>query len=299
MIAYLYICDSSFLYNGEDTQLEVEKKLLLFKIMIDELRQYKDENILYLQTENFTDTPILPNNITIGALLYNKNLKINRDCTNLFLSLFKLCKKHELNKKDLIENLEFENEDECNGILILNKQDDLPECHQVISTVHGWTTFRRFYLGKYPHNPEYFLSEVSKYYKKLRIHNQNKSKYLKEILSTHSQQIVKYLTALNDNLLNDYKAYKGDFVNFLPKFAGDYKIDAASFQGKKNNIFKCTFSLADKEDLIVYCEPHLKMYYDDLGNKRKIGRIYFNVPQKQDECVYIGFICEHLKINRS
>lgn len=298
MIAYFYICDSSFLYNGKDTQQEVVNKLLLFKIMIEKLSLYKDENVLYLQNENFIDTPILPNNITIGSLL-NTNNNVNsfsRDYSILFLSLFRTCKKYNFSKKELIKNLELENEEKCNGILILNKQDDLPECHQVISTVDGWITFRRHYLGKYPHNPEYFLSEVKKYYKNIQIHNQNKSNYLKEILSTHSKQIIKYLAALNDNLLEDYKKFEGDFIHFLPVFAGNYGIDGASFEGKKNKKFTCSFSSADKDDLIVYCEPHLKMYNDDLGNKRKNGRIYFGPPKdkKKDKCVYIGFICKHL-----
>ena len=35
MIAHLYICDQSFVYNGQDSDCEVERKLLEFKLMVN------------------------------------------------------------------------------------------------------------------------------------------------------------------------------------------------------------------------------------------------------------------------
>ena len=42
MIAHLYICDQSFLYNGHDSVCEVERKLLEFKLMVNRAKQYSD-----------------------------------------------------------------------------------------------------------------------------------------------------------------------------------------------------------------------------------------------------------------
>lgn len=54
------------------------------------------------------------------------------------------------------------------------------------------------------------------------------------------------------------------------------------------------FLLGEGKTIEVYCEPHLKMYTDDVGNKNQHGRIYFNAPQKGDKVLYVGFICRHL-----
>lgn len=295
MTASFYICDCSFLHNGSDTPEEVCHKLLQFKEMIDEARQYTD-NEFYLQSSEFCQTTILSGH-TIAQLLEdasNRKRLINRDCLNLFMGLFKICKKYKLNKKELLQYLELEDENYCNGILVLNPQSDLPDNHQVISTVHGWMQFRRFYLGKYPQSPEYFLMEAQKYYKQLRIHEDNKTKYLKEILQTHSQRIAAYLSVLNDHLLVDYSLFPGDFIQFMPIFSGNYDIDDASFEGTKADKFKCTFLTPEGKEINVYCEPHLKMYKDDSGNRNQHGRIYFQAPQKDDKCIYVGIICKHL-----
>lgn len=295
MIAHFYIFAHSFLYNGIDNNNEIAAKLLKFKRMIDEARQY-DDNKFYIQADNFLETIILPNNITITQLINNipdSNKIIGRDCLNLFMTLFKYSQRYPLSKEELLEYLELEDKNTCHGILVLNLQNDLPNNHQVISTVEGWLRFRRFYLGKYPENPEHFLREANKYYKRLFIHPQNKNKFLREILITHSKQIVEYLSALNDDLIDDYKKFAGDFVQFLPIFAGNHNIDAASFEGSKDPKFKFTFNVKNK-DIEIYCEPHLKMYKDDSGNHNQHGRIYFQVPQEEDSHIYIGAICKHL-----
>lgn len=261
--------------------------------MVNRAKLYRD-NEFYFNNNQFTNTVILSNKVTIADVLNTGERRLGRDSMNLFLSLFKICKKCTLSKNELVEYLELEDETQCNGILVLNEQDDLPKSHQVISTVKGWLTFRRFYLGKYPGNATYFLEESKKYFTELRIHEHNKDKYLKEILLTHSRRIVAYLSALNDNFLLDYTSFIGDLIQFLPAFSAKYGLDDASFEGKKDSKFKCSFLLGEGKTIEVYCEPHLKMYTDDVGNKNQHGRIYFNVPRKGDEILYVGFICRHL-----
>ena len=213
MIAHLYICDQSFVYNGQDSDREVERKLLEFKLMVNKAKEYRD-NEFYLNNNQFTNTVILSNKVTIADVLNTGGRRLGRDSMNLFLSLFKICKKCTLSKNELVEYLELEDETQCNGILVLNTQDDLPKNHQVISTVGGWLQFRRYYLGKYPGDTVYFLEEAKKYFTRLCIHEHNKDKYLKEILSTHSQRIVAYLSVLNDFFISDYKEQY--FGKFLP-----------------------------------------------------------------------------------
>lgn len=293
MKACFYISDRSFCHNGQDNDQIVGTKILAFKEMIDKAKQY-DDNDFFLNKENFINTIILSNNITIEDLLSYKKEQMNRDFMNLFMSLFKICKKCPLSQDELLKYLELEDETICHGILVLNHQNDLPDNHQIISTIEGWLKFRRFYLGKYPQNPIYFILEAKKYFDKLHIHEHNQKKYLKDILYTHSQRIVNYLSALNDCFLDEYKEFQGDLVQFLPIFALNHNIDDASFEGKKCNKFKCTFPLTEKEKFEAYCEPHLKMHTDNCNNKNQPGRIYFHSPKKSDSYIYIGFICRHL-----
>ena len=295
MIASLYISNRSFLYNGKDTTKQVEEKLLKFKQMIDYVNQY-DDNLFFLNPENFLATTLLDKGVTIGDVIKNmKSNLLNRDCLYLFMTLFKKCKKTtEITNQGFLEYLELENKDECNGLLVLNEQVDLPTSIQIISTKEGWLNFRRYYLSKYPINPSYFLAETKKYFDCLRIHSQNANCYLKEILDTHCKRIVAYLSALNDHFIYEYKIFNGDLIHFLPCFATKYGIDDASFEGRKDAKFLCRFKLDDKQVLAVYCEPHLKMFKDDSGNDNQHGRIYFKAPNKEDKIIYIGFICKHL-----
>ena len=53
MKADLYICEDTFVYNGSDSVADVKKKLSDFLIMLDKVRQYKEENFLYLVKDNF------------------------------------------------------------------------------------------------------------------------------------------------------------------------------------------------------------------------------------------------------
>ena len=296
MIASLYISDHSFLYNGSDSNIQVEKKLLNFNRMIDYVKQFDDNHFFY-NANKFLQTVILKDDITIGDILNStrNNQYLHNDCKLLFFKLFKFCKKTTVEKnKDFIEYLKLESDKECNGILVLNKQEDLPCSLQIISTIEGWLDFRRFYLGKYPKDSRYFISESKKYFNHLLIHEQNSQNYLKDILDSHSNRLVHYLSALNDHFLCDFSKFNGDLIQFLPVFSSRYGIDDASFEGTKKDKFKCTFQSEDNGNIEVYCEPHLKMQKDDKGNRKQLARIYFKAPLKSDTFIYIGFICRHL-----
>lgn len=47
MIAHLYICDQSFVYNGQDSDCEVERKLLEFKLMVNRAKLYRDNEFYF------------------------------------------------------------------------------------------------------------------------------------------------------------------------------------------------------------------------------------------------------------
>ena len=104
-------------------------------------------------------------------------------------------------------------------------------------------------------------------------------------------EIVTYLSVLNDFLIMEFKASGGrDFVSFLTKFAGDHQLEGASFEGTKLDKFNFIFP----DGTEAYCEPHLKMFTDDSGNKNQHCRIHFKKPLENESIVYVGCICKHL-----
>ncbi len=292
MIASLYICCKSFLHNGIDSDREVEMKLFTFGDLFDRVSKMSD-NKFHLNNENFLDTVLLSDGTTILDIISNKR-RIQQDCLILFLKAFKNCKKNKLTFSELLEYLELEDCNNCNALIVLNHIDDLPKNRQILSNYTEWVKFRRIYLGKYPKNPEFFLSECRKYYDKLIIHEDN-IQSAKKVIETHSQSIVVYLGYLNDHLIDEYKASAPDFIGFLNYFATKYGIDEASFEGSKESVFYFTFNI-EGTPINAYCEPHLKMYKDDAGNQNQHCRIYFQKPDtsKGDCPIYVGFIGKHL-----
>lgn len=291
MDADLYINEYSFRYNGEDSPENVIRKIFLFGDMIDEIRQH-DDNRMFCEKENLCNTVIFPDNRTISDIIFNQNSGkfVNRDFINVFMKIFNLCKQKGYTLAEVKELLGYDCPDLISAILVLNKQEDLPENKQIISTLSGWFEFRRFYLGKYPVDSANFLSEAKKYFKNLVIHSQNKDKYLREVLDSHSQQICICLGVLNDFFIKEWTEYSGDIFQFLTLFASKHHLNGASSQdgGEK---FLCKFG--DNEEKRA-CKLHLKMYKDDCGAANQHARIYFAPPKGEEKCIYVGFICTHM-----
>lgn len=292
MDADLYINECSFRYNGEDTSDNVIRKILLFGDMIDEIRQHKD-NRMFCEKENLCDTVIFPDKRKVSDIIYNqyRDKFVNRDFVNVFMKIFNLCKQKGYTLAEIKELLEYDNSDLISAILVLNRQDDLPNNKQIISTLSGWFEFRRFYLGKYPIDSANFLSEAKKYFKNLVIHPQNKDRYLREVLNSHSQQICIGLGVLNDFFIKEWNKYSGDIFQFLSLFASRHHLDDASSQDGDER-FTCIFKDDNEEKRI--CKLHLKMYKNDCGATNQHARIYFSPPKESEKCLYVGFICTHL-----
>lgn len=292
MDADLYINEYSFRHNGEDSSDIVVRKILSFGDMIDEIRLYKD-NRMFCDNENLCNTILFPDQRTVNDILFNsyRNSNFNRDVVNVFMTLFKHCKQKGYTLNEIEELLQYESRDLISAILVLNKQENLPENKQIISTLSGWFKFRRFYLGKYPFDSTNFLFEAKKYFKNLVIHSQNKERYLSTVLNSHSQQICSCLGVLNDSFLKEWAEYPGDIFQFLSLFASRHHLDGASSQDGDER-FICKFE-GDNEEQRA-CKLHLKMYRSDCGATNQHARIYFAPPKVDENCIYVGFICNHM-----
>ncbi len=296
MIAHLYLSDDTFAHNGIDSEKDVNLKLSEFCLLVDTLRdeKFKNENKLYCDKERVCKAVLYGDDTSINDILTNYSLSVERygkDIITILQGLFKHFLSCKVKNEELLEYLSLEDENNCHGLLVLNKLSKIEENKQIISNVKGWLAFRRFYLSRYPKNVSFFFDELCKYYPNLKIHPSVEHS-IDEVFPSHCNLIVKYLTILEENIIKDFFAYKdGDFVSFVKWFGANYHLDGASLEGSKDKKFAFLFDNSHE----VYCEAHLKMYKDDSGNSNQHCRIHFGKPQtKEDRIVYVGYIGRHM-----
>ena len=295
MIAYLYICSTSFQYNGSDTINEVCEKLVNFSQLYDYIwENFRSDNKFCVNTDKLSQA-LVYTKLTLSDILFSNDSPLKRPYRFLLQTTFQKSIPTKIDSnKDLYDYLSLESADECQGIVVINRQKDIPLCNQVFSSIQGWREFRRYFLSKYPHSPEFFIQEALKYFPNLQF-SINICSRLGEVLSKHSHNIVAGLSILNDYCYNDWEKYSGESVAFIEYFAKTYGIEG-SFEGTKKTALKAHFKkLSGGDDFECYCEPHLKYYQDDCGNEGQHMRIYFQHPNASpDKCIYIGYIMKHI-----
>ena len=294
MIAHLYICNRSFRWNGIDQLTEFQQKMVEFQKMMEHIKEYAEENHLYLFIESFLRTEVLDGVVMSDIICDFDKAKsmIGKDAYVILMGIMNHCNKTNATIWDLKEYLTIENEDLCHAVIAFSPLKGIESHFQLISTEQGWYDFRRHYLGKYPKNPTFFMSETKKYFQRLKLHPNNKST-IRDVLNTHPMLIVKYLSALNDHFADDFRESGKDLNEYLSVFALNYHLEGASLEGSKNDKFK--FQFQEEECTInAYCEAHLKMYHDDKGNADKHCRIYFKKPILGEKHIYVGYIGKHL-----
>lgn len=283
------------MYNGDDTQEDVCSKIAQFTQMHQYIwEKYRSDNFFYVNTDQLALSLVFKET-TLLDILCQKADFLPKEILYAFQAVFnKSTKTTVFSNAELCEYLSLESEDECQGIIVVNQQKDLPICNQVFSSIQGWRNFRRFFLSKYPKSPEFFISEAEKYFPQLQF-SENICSKLNEVLSTHSRKIVDGLSILNDYCLSDWNSYSGDAVTFIEQFAKTHGSEG-SFEGTKKAALKAKFKKKHKkEEFECYCEPHLKYNEDDYGNTRQYMRIYFQHPNaSQDAYIYIGYIMKHV-----
>ena len=298
MIARFYIIPESFSSDNLDNS-EFTSSLESFISDYNNFLDYKEENEIIIQNEIYN--VVFPNGISLAEFLFTPNPQIQGKELALkkFLSNVLLKLPHEEIDKDLIkEQIGSNSLDGCYGIISLSKIDNIANENQVIYSKDSLIDFRRFHLGLFFSDAEYFIDECKKYYSKLLFHEKN-YKSIAEILKGFSNKIIFHLNGLNDILPS--LLIKKEFNNhteLLETFTEMASLDEiATLEGKNKDRLGFEFINDEGKSEEVICEPHMKLSKSDNSDGHYYkNRIYFSFGKEniENSKILVGHIGEHL-----
>ncbi len=305
MIAHFYLMAESFAYNKNLTNENIEAKIKRLSEDVVLIHQHKDTNKIFTNYEDIYPKVFYETYTVEDFLCKPLELKdngVDRDVVNSLQKILDRSSETTISSSEVIsELLEWNDEDNCHGIIAFHPIEKLDSHLQIIYGVDGWYKFRRYYLSLYPKNKVFFIDECCKYFPNLHFHEDNKSS-ISTILHNCPKKIIYHLSALNDKFNNiDIKNLNRSQI--LEKFSIEAELDAtATLEGDATRRKDLTFNFIDKnnKEIPVYCEPHLKLCYNDYypgdSSYSNGRRIYFHegIPTIADSKILIGHIGNHL-----
>jgi hypothetical protein len=302
MIAHFYLLAESFQNNANLRNSDIEDKIKRFAEDVILIRKYKETNKLYVNYNEIYPQVFYSHYTVETFICMPQMLKqngIDRDVISALQNILNKSEETKITSQEVKEVLlSWIDENNCHGLIAFHQIDELDEHLQVIYGINGWYKFRRYFLGKYPKNGNFFINECIKYFPDLYFHDRNKQT-IKSILNDCSIKIIYHLSALNDK-------FRGCIENglnrtqTLERFSISAKLDeTATLEGNAEKKEKLTFQFRNdsgvNED--VCCEPHLKLCYSDFNNSYSNNRrIYFHEGKSniQNGRILIGHIGTHL-----
>ncbi len=298
MIAHFYIVSESFARNDrtslEDIERKIKKQTNKIYVNYDEL--YPQIFYINYTMEEFVCEP-----------LRLKQEGVDRD---IIASVQKILDRSSqttvTNAEVLSELINWNDGNDCHGVLVFNKINGLDENFQVVYDKGSWLKFRRYFLSLYPKNAVFFVEECEKYFPEIIFHPQIRDT-IGALLADCPVKIIYHLSALNDNFrLSQQRGFNRTQV--LQHFSANNGLDeTASLEGNASRKKAFTFSFTEKDKktetdktIEVCCEPHMKLCYNDYypgdNSYSTDRRIYFHEGMTGflDGKILLGHIGSHL-----
>lgn len=298
MVASFYIIPESF----SQENLSNEQYVLSLQNFISDYHnfiEHKDDNKIIIQDDVYSVT--LPNGKTLGDFLYSTDSSIKgreKSLKKFLSSVFSKLPNENIDIAEIKERIKNNSIEKCVGVISLSIIDEIADENQVIYDKDSWLHFRRFHLGLYFGDEEYFINECKKYYSKLYFHENNYTS-ISKILKDFSGKIIFHLNGLNDKLPE--LVIEGGYNNhteLLGKFSVEAKLDqTATLEGGSKARLKFSFVNDKGETKDIICEPHMKLCFDDANNGVFYNhRIYFYFGKKdiENHKILVAHIGEHL-----
>lgn len=302
MIAEFYIVEESFKVNPDQQIDVIADKLYQLAVDLTNIRNHKEENKIFVHPRIYEVE--FYNGITISDLLNSPPgtyPEIDKEIITQLKTILWEAAETEYSAVEILENFaEEDDEDICFGVIAFSVIDDLPNSHQVVYGLQDWYEFRRYYVAKYPQSEEFFIDEMNKYLPNVYLHDRNKAS-IKPIFKTCVNKIVYHLTQLN-TIFPKYKSRTGlNRSERLIQFSTEAQLDeVASLEGDASRKPNFTFLFKNDlgNDILVCCEPHMKLPYSDNDNNQYSTnrRIYFHEGNSDIENgnILVGHIGNHL-----
>ncbi len=300
MTAHFYIMAESFSNNTNFSLHEIEEKVKRLAEDVSLINRYKKSNKLYA---NYNDVypQIFYKTYTVEDFLCRaqdlKRQGVDRDVINALQNIFQKSMTTTITSKEVRNELfEWTDDTDCHGLIAFHKIDGIDDTLQIIYGIDGWYKFRRYFLGSYPKNGEFFIDECCKYFPRLYFHQRNKTT-VSSILKNSSQKIVHHLAELNDKY-HLCKTTPYSRVETLKKFNSMCNFDQdASPEGNTTRKKDLSWKFINHSGVekSVYCEIHLKLLLDDSDKVSTDRRIYFHEGKKdiQNGKILVGHIGNH------
>lgn len=301
MVAEFYLISESFAENPNLSKEEIENKTKSLAEDFRYIKQYGETNKLFVHSDMYN--VVFIEDITISDLLFNNNVANNhldRDVRNALKKIIIEQETTDITAEEVKDVLLPEHSESlCHGLIGFNMVEDVNPDFQVVYHLKGWFDFRRYYLGLYHKNANFFIEECTKYFPNLFFHERNKTT-INSILSTCPKKILYHLSALNDKFNESFIQPDLNRTQVLEHFSVNASLDeTASLEGDARRKPSFTFRFRNTENIEedVCCEPHLKLCYSDNSNAYFTDRrIYFhegklNIHKGK---ILIGHIGNHL-----
>lgn len=294
----MYIYSGSFAYNGKDSDYEVLTRLEKFTNLTNRVGgHFREDNRFYANYTELNETILFNDKTTFCDILYGSSTK-GYELNQAFVLIMSqgYIESTEITGCGIDDLIIQQTEDNCNAKVVLSQENVCKEGNCIVATYEDWLFHRSYLLGKFPGTYISFYKECKRYYENLVI-SEDYQKESTQVLSTHSSQICHILYCINTYMLDDFKKFRGNRIDFPKNFARNHNIEDASFEGNgktKRKYLTMNFHCGKK-----VCEAHFK-YNSINGCKpfndvRDCCRVYFSVPTISDDKIYIGAILNHVK----
>jgi hypothetical protein len=304
MLAEFYIVAESFANNSHFTTPEIESKIKSLAEDFNYIRKYRETNKLFVHPDIYNIYFL--NGILLSDLLFNPlNAKkyLDRDVYNALQKIIIESEQTTHSSEEVIEVLLPEyNHQLCHGLIAFNAVDAIQPEFQIVYNLQGWFDFRRYFLGQYPKDANFFISECRKYFPNLIFHN-NTITTIQDIIDDFRKKVIYHLSALNDKFRESQDGLRNR-QQVLEHFSGNCSLDeTASLEGHANRKPYFTYNFINNKGnpQSVCCEPHLKLCKSDApgDNTYYQHRIYFHegFQNISDNKILVGHIGEHINFN--
>ena len=294
-----YIIPQSFCAKGVSL-CDVINSIYAFLSEYSTIDSFNDENEIIVD-DNIYEA-MLPNGMTLGEYAYNISDAEGEE-RDMKSSLQRILQRH--NKKITIEQIckqiDENSMDGCAGIISMVPIECIADKSQIVYDKSSWYDFRRYHLGLFHGEAEYFIDECRKFYPNMFFHNHNKDS-VGNILKSFARTIIFHLNGIHD-ILPDLMEKHPEFnqTELLRELSDKAKFpEVATPEGGGNKKYMKFGFKPDNGDknIEVLCELHAKLCYDDSndGKYHKDKRIYFHKGRKDiaGGRILIGHIGKHL-----